>query len=93
MLRLLSYLGYVLSAIFGILAVILFLLGSITNPTAKKIIVAVYTIVPPLWFWFEYTFFYSGADFEAFKYRQELNRNIWVAVTTVLVVMYFKDPD
>jgi hypothetical protein len=57
----------------------------------KGLIVGIWVLVPPLWFWIEYHFLYrklEGADFERFKYGQELSRNLWVAIAAVLLYLY-----
>jgi hypothetical protein len=44
-----SNLGYVLSAAFWIVTAILLVVGSVTK-TKRKWIIAIYAIVPPVWF-------------------------------------------
>jgi hypothetical protein len=75
----LEYAGILLSVILGLILVILLFIVDANSKKKRVIIVAIYTIVPPLWFWIEYNWFFHSnpPDFEAFKYRQELNRNIW----------------
>ena len=67
-----------------------------TTKLAQVVIVALWTILPPIFFWIEYIWLYkptfSMADkdrFEAFKYQQDLSSKIWLALVSVLLMLYF----
>ena len=58
---------------------------------SRQLIVGAWTFLPPLWFWLEWIWvdqkrLQSRGEF--LKYRQELNRNMWLALITVLVVLF-----
>jgi len=62
----------------------------------EVIILACWTLLPPIWFWFEYFFIYKSPknaapkpDFESFKYGQDASSKIWIATASVLLVLYF----
>jgi hypothetical protein len=62
----------------------------------EAIILICWTVLPPIWFWFEYFFIYkpqSNAppknDFDSFKYGQDLSSKIWISVVSALLVLYF----
>jgi len=55
-----------------------------------------WTLVPPIWFWFEYFFIYRPPinaaprnDFDSFKYAQEISSKIWISVVSALLILYF----
>jgi len=59
---------------------------------------ALWTLLPPIWFFCEYFFGYlrqwkpntaPPADFDVFKYGQELAGRMWIAASSVLAVLYF----
>jgi len=61
-------------------------------------IVVAWIILPPVWFWIDYFFIYlrnhkMGAqpppDIDLFKYGQDVSSKIWLAVSTVLLALYF----
>jgi hypothetical protein len=63
---------------------------------AQVIVVFLWTIVPPMWFWIEYNWLfkpaYSLADkdrFDGFKYQQDLSSKIWIAAVSGLLMLYF----
>jgi hypothetical protein len=61
----------------------------------KKIVFSLWIIIPPLWFWLEYCFLFERGltqfsnNFEKFKYGQELSRNLWLAISAILLLIYF----
>ena len=86
----------VVSAILALLSFLIFPVlpeGSI-KAGIERCIVGFWTVVPPLWLWYEYCFIYSKdpnpPPLERFKYGQELTRNLWLAIITVLLLLYFK---
>ena len=89
----------VVSAILALLSFFIFPMlpeGPVTEGI-ERCIVGFWIFVPPLWLWYEYCFLYPDDPnlsplerFERFKYGQELTRNLWLAVTAVLVLLYFK---
>jgi hypothetical protein len=65
----------------------------------KRVVVAAWGVVPPLWFLYENAFLNpadipeltaeeSKAAFERFKYTQDLARNVWLAVGLALAIIY-----
>lgn len=59
----------------------------------KACILAAWTVGPPIYFLFEYWRWGPRAnvspDWEEFKYSQELAAKIWVALVSVLAILYF----
>jgi hypothetical protein len=72
-------------------------------PTYRKweaVVLAAWIVIPPLFFWIEYFGIYRKSrnyqykapqppDWEMFKYSQDVSAKVWIAVTTVLLVLYF----
>ena len=55
-----------------------------------------WTLLPPIWFWYEYFFIFSKAypsadkdKLDTFKYEQDLSSKIWLALVSVLLILYF----
>jgi len=60
----------------------------------KKWLLALWTLIPPLWFWAEFFFVNPPAGdayFDRYKYGQELSKNVWAAVVALLLVFYFRE--
>jgi hypothetical protein len=61
----------------------------------KNTVIGLWVVVPPLWFWMEFCFFFEKGltpfsnDFEKFKYGQEVSKNLWLAISAILVLIYF----
>ncbi len=61
----------------------------------KKALMGFWIIVPPLWLWFEFCYLYERGitpfanDFEKYKYSQELSKNLWLAISAILLLLYF----
>lgn len=61
----------------------------------KKMLMGIWIIVPPFWLWFEFCYLYDRGltpfpnDFEKYKYSQELTKNLWLAISAILVLIYF----
>lgn len=81
-----------------ILLLLISVIGSIIfnwDDHIKKIFLGFWIVVPPLWLWFEFCFLYEkkltpfSEDLEKFKYGQELSRNLWLSISTTLILLYF----
>ena|ERR1700719_39869 len=59
-----------------------------------------WVVLPPLFFWLEYFAIYRRrrgynpgddhpADWEMFKYAQDVSAKVWIAVSTALLILYF----
>jgi hypothetical protein len=57
--------------------------------TSLKILFALWTIVPPIWFLFEWRRFgyTTKQDFDDFKYSQELARNVWIGIGALIGIL------
>ena len=66
----------------------------------KAGILLFWVLMPPVWFWFEYFFLYrydaltlpngdAKADWDSFKYGQDLSAKIWLALVTALTILFF----
>jgi hypothetical protein len=79
-----------------ILAVVSLFLWALDD-WAKKFVLAMWTVMPPIWFLVEWeVLFKSGAGkddewFERYKHSQALASKVWLAVATVLAALYFWD--
>jgi len=68
---------------------------------AQVVMLIAWTVMPPTWFWYEYWFIYLKdyhsdetvpANFELFKYGQDLSAKIWLAiVSSTFVIFFWKD--
>jgi hypothetical protein len=65
---------------------------------AQALVLIAWTVLPPIYFWFEYWFVYLGDhrpghktpdDLELFKYGQELSARMWLAATSCVLILYF----
>src|SRR4051812_8162917 len=61
-------------------------------PLAKSLLVACWTILPPVWFWFEFFFIYQNyglkEGFEAFKHGQQVAVAIWAGLLAFFVAVF-----
>ena len=74
-------------------------LGLLTHDTTKKVVLALWTLGPPIWFQFEWEILRGeirgkeGPEFtkwfEQFKYSQELASKVWLAVVSVLLAIFY----
>jgi len=85
--------AYTLGAIAALVAIFSFLATSLPAKW-KGFFLALWIVIPPLWFMLEYRLYrFQGAQrdmtFEEFKYGQELARNLWVGISTILAILYF----
>jgi hypothetical protein len=61
----------------------------------KAILILIWVLVPPMWFWFEYFGIWRYEDKRArqdrdeFQLGQELSTKIWLAAVTALGILYF----
>jgi hypothetical protein len=64
----------------------------------QLVLLVIWSLVPPVWFWFEFYFQYlrhweqntlPPRDFDVFKHGQDVSAKIWIAVSSVLLVLYF----
>ena len=61
----------------------------------KKTLMGFWIVVPPLWLWFEFCYLYEKGitpfpnDFQKYKYSQELSKNLWLAISAILLLVYF----
>jgi hypothetical protein len=62
----------------------------------QVIVLVAWTLLPPIWFWAEYIFLFRGAypneekhKLESLKTQQDLSSKIWIAVASVLLILYF----
>jgi hypothetical protein len=83
----------VVSATLALVTVFLPIFHVYLCDKTKAVILSVWLIVPPLWFWWEYIFIYRSAKdpeaFEKFKYGQEVSRNLWLGISAALTLLYF----
>ncbi len=61
---------------------------------AQAIVLGIWILLAPMWFWFEYFFLFqdetkSGVKLEEFKHGQDQSAKIWLALVTVLAGLYF----
>ena len=62
----------------------------------KKVVLGLWLVGPPIWFWVEYTFLTpeevknDSSRFERLRYAQGLAAKVWVAVAALLGLLYFK---
>ena len=83
----------IVHAIVG--AVISFFIAS-ESKTAKGWVAAVWAVVPPIWFWYEYTYLTTEAqkankDFrDRLKFAQDTASRVWLAVGGVFTATYFE---
>lgn len=64
--------------------------------STQAVVVVLWTILPPMWFWIEFIWLYKPAygitdkdRFDAFKYQQDLSSKIWIAAVSILLMLYF----
>ncbi len=90
--------GTALSIIFAVVSVLAAL-----NPHSRlgpwldhdawgKLIIGVWTIAPPVFFWADWVFFCEAADREVAKHTHDLARNIWLGLLGVLTFTFFGAP-
>jgi hypothetical protein len=67
-----------------------------TIKIADAIVVVIWILVPPIWFWYEYFFIWRRLPpspnpdaWDEFKYAQDVSSKIWLAATSALLLLYF----
>ena len=74
-------------AVASILLTVFFILT--TNRHGLYFVAAVWSVFPPLWFWYEYYYIYqkygNHEKFDKFKYGQDLSKAVWVGFGAVLL--------
>jgi len=62
----------------------------------QAIVLGAWTLLPPIWFWYEYFFLFRDAfpkansdELDQFKYGQDFSSKIWLAAVSVLLILYF----
>jgi hypothetical protein len=82
----------------GLLLITLFVcVGAWNNkdPRGGYVMGAVWAIIPPLWFWYEYFYIYlphgDPKTFEQFKYGQQVSVAIWAGVALALFAFVSAD--
>jgi hypothetical protein len=85
--------------IFGVVCVVFAFLSFCVAPTPdshKKLAIAAWFLLPPLYFWLEFYLYWDRrweslgtSEREKFKMYQELSRNLWAAIGAALAVAYF----
>jgi hypothetical protein len=96
-----SFTAALSAAIFGVGSVILAIphFGTRFNihchlKVAQAIVLSIWIVGPPIWFWYEYFHLYRPApepkpDLDSFKYGQDQAAKIWLALVTLLLALYF----
>ena len=89
------------SSIAGVASIVLSRWGFMTPYDSKDcvkvteaFVLGSWVIAPPAWFWYEYYRLYKkcnwpAADLDGFKYGQDQASKIWLALVTLLLVIYF----
>jgi hypothetical protein len=69
--------------------------GGIVKKLQVLVLVA-WTVLPPVWFWYEYIFLFRKAHpnagsekLDELKTQQDLSSKIWIATTSALLILYF----
>ncbi len=63
-------------------------------PFIKGMLVSIWLLAPPIYFYVEWVFLYKESEeypLAKFQYSQKLARDIWLAVSVILIALYFKD--
>jgi hypothetical protein len=58
----------------------------------KGMLVSIWLLAPPVYFYGEWVFLYKESEeypFDKFKYSQKLARDIWLAISVILIALYF----
>jgi len=66
-------------------------LGSVADhETWGKIIVFVWAVFPPAFFWADWVYFCADNEREVAKHTHDLARNIWLGLLAILAFSFFK---
>jgi len=93
--RFISTENFARAAIFLLLISVVGAIAGDWTDDIKKGLIGFWIVVPPLWLWFEFCFLFDRGktqfsnNFEKFKYGQELTRNLWLAISALLLLIYF----
>jgi hypothetical protein len=94
---------WICAAILGLFSLTLGIISSFTSndflDNFGKLIVILWTLGPPIWFWFDWRRFLAGnqhldpdksmhLDPDWAKHAHDLGRNVWVALTLVLAYLF-----
>jgi hypothetical protein len=62
----------------------------------QVLVLVAWTLLPPVWFWYEYIFLFRKAHpnagsekLDELKTQQDLSSKIWIATASVLLILYF----
>ncbi len=81
-------------AIIGIVFAVVCLSYFRANNHVKGVLVSIWLLAPPVYFFVDWVFLYKESDeypLEKFQYSQKLARDIWLAVSVILIALYFND--
>ncbi len=76
----------------GVLFAVICFISADAIEWIKKTLVAVWILVPPVYFYIEWVFLYEESDeypLGKFQYSQKLARDVWLAITAILIAIYF----
>ncbi len=72
-------------------AITIVAIGILLQCDKPKLLIAlalVWSVIPPIWFWYEFYFLYRNngnlEEFDKFKYGQELSKAIWLGLGAAL---------
>ena len=51
-------------------------------------IIAFWTLIPPMWFWYDWRFHFKKEDAQYKTHLHDLGRNIWLALVAVLAYAF-----
>jgi hypothetical protein len=80
----------------GILGFTVYCRSSGNYPIADAVVIGLWAVVPPAWFWVEYfvvaPYQQELPDVERFKYGQDLSAKFWIAAGLLLAAIYGLSP-
>ncbi|RYY90108.1 MAG: hypothetical protein EOO15_03885 [Chitinophagaceae bacterium] len=87
-------------AVIGFIFTVVYLLRSKGEPrqkTISQVLLALWVLGPPLWFFYEHFYYFptfgnmaDGAGFEKLKAAQDVTSKVWAAFAVVLGAIYNK---
>ena len=102
--RIRFYAGWAAS-IFAVITLVVLGVNAPPIPSASERLktialpfLAVWTVVPPMYFWFDYFVLWhietkhntgQFASLDEFKHGQELSRNLWLVIVALLAALYY----
>ena len=68
----------------------LYTIRSHFNGCPPEVILGAWCVAPPVWFLIEYSFLFEKEkeDWETFRFRQSLFRNLWLGMVALLATKY-----